>query len=191
MLFERELGAKRFMALFGKKKQSIDLLSEKDTATTTSSLLPIVIGAGLIILLQAIASGAIFVLNYSTKNQIDYVKIQEQQDNASWQQLSTLATKVKTIIAKDNIYQTDLKAFSGLDTKLGKIRSLIPDGVTIDQITLDNKGKTTLSAHSAQAADGYQLATVVEKNSDLSNVSLDGVNKQGGSYKFTITFQIK
>lgn len=179
------------MDIFGKKKQkSIDLLSDEDTGKESFGLLPIIIVAAIIILLQAIFAGSLFFLNLSTKGQIDAVKKQQQDQTTIWQKSATMATNVKTVVAKNTLYQTDLKSFSGLDTKLDKIRSLIPDGVTIGQIALDNKGKTSLSAQSAQAADGYQLVTVLQMNPALSNVNLDSISKQAGNYQFTITFLI-
>ena len=179
------------MAIFGKKKQTIDLLPEEGTSKQKINLVYVAIGAVLVILVQVFAAGFLFIANLYNSSQLDNAKKQEQEQTSLWQNYTSLASNVKTILAKDTLYNTDVKAYSGFDTKLDKIRSLIPDGVLVDQITMSNNGKTSLNAHSDQAADGYQLATIVQKNPDLTNVKLDGVTKAGSTYHFTITFSIK
>lgn len=178
------------MAIFGRKKQTIDLLPDKNAPKAGLKPLPIIIGAIAIIAIQVAAAAFLFFANLTTQNQVAEAKKQIQTQTQIWQQYAQLATTTKAISAKNAIYDKDVAAFAGLDIKLDKIRSLIPNGVTIDQISLNNKGTTTLNAHSANPADGYQLATVVQSNPNLKKVSLDGVTKSGTFYQFIITFLI-
>jgi Tfp pilus assembly protein PilN len=178
------------MSLFGKKKQTIDLLPEKEVQKQKSNF-SVYLLLGLIIFLQIAAYAIVFLLNNSSQGNLTSLQNQELELQKKWNKFSAIATDVKQVKTKLGFYQSFNTTHSGLDKRLEKIASLVPDGVLINTITMNNKGKTTLMGTAEKPEDAYQMEAVIKETSGVSLVNLSSVSKKGSNYSFDINFEVK
>lgn len=177
------------MNVFGKKKELDLLTSEEIGASSSQKFLPIII-LGVVNILFLGVYLVLFLLGLGSQNSLSTAKEQTQSKESQWQTYSNLANQVKSIQSKASDHQKFLAAYSGLNTKIDKIRSVLPQGVYLTNLTINSLGKTSLSGLAANPDEAYQFRDVLLKDKDFSTVSLDAVAKTGANYTFTITFLV-
>lgn len=177
------------MNLFSKKKE-LDLLTAEEIGDSTSNkFLPIII-FGIINLLVFAIFLVVLITNLASQNNLDKIKKDNQTKLSQWRTYSTLANQVKSIQSKDAEYQKFISEYSGLDKKIDKIRSVLPQGVYLTNLTINNLGKVSLSGTAANPDEAYQFRDTLLKDKGFSTVALDAVAKTGSNYTFTITFLV-
>lgn len=177
------------MDLFSKKKE-LDLLNADEVAKSpTQKFVPFVF-AGLTIVAVLALYGFVFMANIAAQGGLDKAKEDVNSKTAQWQTFKETATNIKDIQTKYSQYIKFVSTYSLLDKKIEKLKKILPKGVYLTNLTIDNAGKTVLSGSSAIPEDVYQFRDVLLSDKEISAVTLTAVAKSGLSYTFSIGFNI-
>lgn len=178
------------MALFAKKKE-LDLLTAEEVAKSPRQKLFPFFVAGLFILISLGIFVFVLILNLTAQASLASAKAEVTKKTTEWNQYKDVATNIKEILAKQTAHQTFEASYSSLDGKLDKLKSLLPEGVYLTNLTIDNTGKSTLTGASGLPENAYQFRDVLLQTKEVSEVNLTTVSKAGNVYTFTINFTIK
>lgn len=178
------------MAL-GKKEKSINLIPEDQReGSTGAKFTPLLIFA-VIIVLELLLFLGLVLLSASNSNRIKKLETDIANETSIWQTNEPTATLIKSIKTKKTSYDQAVLKYSGMDKKLEKIRSSLPEGVSLTTLALTNEGKVALTGKSQNPDDAYQYYDILTKEKEVTSVSLDSVSKSGSDYLFTINFVLK
>lgn len=144
----------------------------------------------LILILVGLVSVAIFSYSFYQKVSLNNLNKEVSDKTAAWQALQGLATDVKNINGKDQIVVATTKKYSDFQKNLNRIRDLLPEGVVLDSLTINNEGKAVITGTSADAAVVYQFHEVLKEQEDVVNPVLDSLSKTGEDYNFNISLNL-
>jgi Tfp pilus assembly protein PilN len=178
------------MGIF-KKKKELDLLTAEEVGVVSShKILPIIFG-GFVILLTLGIYLVFFLLNINAQNQLNSAKDKVVSKSVTWQSYQQIATDIKIIQAKYTNYKSFSTAYKGLDQKIDKIRSVLPIGVYLTNLTISNAGTVSLTGSSATPEEAYQFRDVLLTDKNFSGISLESVSKSATNYTFIIDFLVQ
>ncbi len=118
------------------------------------------------------------------------MKNEIETKTAAWQALQSKASDVKTINAKDQVIVSTTKKYSSFQANINRIRELLPEGATLDSLTMNSEGKAVISGSSHDAAVVYQFHEVLQKQEDITSPTLDSLSKSGVDYQFNISLTL-
>ena len=175
---------------FGKKKNELDLLSADEVVQSPSQkFIPFVL-AGLVIIVVLGIYLVVFLANLFAQGGLNTAKADVASKTAQWQHYKQTATDIKGIQSTFTQYKTFVTTYSSLDKKIQKLQSVLPQGVHLTNLTIDNVGTTVISGGSAIPEDAYQFRDVLQADKEISGVTLTTVAKTGLGYTFTLNFVI-
>ncbi len=177
------------MDLFSKKKE-LDLLNADEVAKSPKQkLIPFILAAVVIILAIGVFV-VIFIANFVAQRGLVEAKEEVSNKTLEWQKYKEIATNIKDIQTKSALHTKFVSTYSSLDKKIDKLKSLLPQGVFLTNLTIDNSGKTVVTGASNIPEDAYQFRDVLLSEKDVKDVLLTSVAKTGVLYTFSIDFVI-
>ena len=178
------------MSLALKKKEQINLIPEDQRVSSfRGKLTPILIALvivgielGVFVFLRA----SIFAQNEALK------KVNADLDSQTpvWQKLEPVASAIKSIQAKKITYDQTSAKYLGMDKKLDKVRSLLPEGVSLNTLDIDNEGNVAVVGKSVSADNAYQYYNVLKEQKDIRALSFESISKISSDYSFNLKFTI-
>lgn len=178
------------MPILKKKNSSIDLLKEGDSGQSSNKNFVYFLAFGLIVIAQIGLFAFLFVVNLNAKNNLAKITTEIGQETANWQALEPLASQIKTIKEKGSAYDTFVSKYSGLNTRLEKLTSLTPQGVSVISLNINNDGETVFRGSSVEPALTYQFYENLKADKQVSLLKLDTMQKTGLSYTFDLSFTL-
>jgi len=170
------------------KKKELNLIPEDQRVTSLrTKLLPFIfalIAVGAALGGFALLKAAVIAQNEALKK----VNIELDSQTLLWQRLEPIGSAIKSVKSKKITYNQNSSKYSGLDKKLDKIRSLLPAGISLSSLDVDNDGNVNLSGQSDQADIVYQYINVLKEQKEIKNFSLSSISKTGLNYNFTLKF---
>ncbi len=177
------------MALFSKKKE-LDLLNADEVAQSSKQkIVPFILTAIVIAFVIGIYV-VVFITNIAAQGGLNEAKEEVSKRTVEWQKYKELATDIKDVQSKSALHTKFVTTYSSLDKKIDKLKSILPQGVYLTNLTIDNSGKTVVTGASNIPEDAYQFRDVLLSEKDVKDVLLTSVAKTGVLYTFSIDFVI-
>ncbi len=169
-------------------QNDIDLLTDDETVKSAGNKIRIVFFFIPIILLELVVFAVVWFLSANSTKQLTDLSTKIQSDSAAQGNLNSVASDLKTIKGKLLTYGQDTAKYQGTDSRIKKISSLLPNGVSLLRFTLNSQGKVLLDG-TAQTSDlAYQFYYVLGSDKTVSSLSLSTLSKVANTYHFTISF---
>lgn len=178
------------MSLESKKKEQINLIPEDQRVSSLRDKLAPIFIALVIIGIQLGIFVFLRVSIFAQNEALKKANADLDSQTPVWQQLEPIASAIKNIQAKKLTYDQTSAKYSGLDKKLDEIRSLLPEGVSLDTMDINNDGKVAIVGESVSADTAYQYYNVLKEQKEISNLSLESISKTNSEYNFNLKFTI-
>lgn len=173
-----------------KKTASINLLEDEEAVKSSSQKKLTLTICIIILLFSALLSGGLFTYSFIQKTKLNNLKEEVNTKTTAWQVFEPVARSLKSITEKNQVVVSAHAKYAGLDKKLDKVRGLLPEGVSLSTLTVNNQGKTVISGQSSSAAVVYQFYEILKKDSEIKDPLLDSLAKSSTDYTFNISLSL-
>ena len=178
--------------LGSKKNKDINLIPESERVASFSSVFPILVFFGLVVVGILVLAGFVFSLKVGAQSETQKLDTVLRQKNNEWQKVASSAASLSSIKNKITAYESFRNQYPLPTIYIETIKKFLPSSVTLVTLDLDNKGVSLMQVKVKEAAVAYQLVEVMNKEKRFSNVKLVSVNKpaEEDGYTVNLTFEV-